>query len=136
EEIGMDAGVRASGWSWGTMFLDVDLDGRPDLLVAAGHLWDIMDADAQERLQNKLTSYPWQRLRWQFPRLPLRNVAFRNKGDLTFEDASQAWGFAGDTGISHALASADLDGDGDLDVIVNRLDAPALVLRNNASAAR
>jgi hypothetical protein len=135
-EIGMLAGVGASGWSWGTMFMDVDLDGRPDILIANGHLWDIMDADVQEGLQNRLKTIPWRRTRWQFPKDTLKNVAFRNRGDLTFEDVSDRWGFGTEADISHTLAAADLDGDGDLDVVVNRLDAPALILRNNVSASR
>src|SRR4029079_10795533 len=135
-EIGMLAGVGASGWSWGTMFMDVDLDGRPDILIANGHLWDIMDGDVQEGLQNRLKTIPWRRTRWQFPKMTLKNVAFRNRGDLTFEDVSDRWGFGTEADISHALAAADLDGDGDLDVVVNRLDAPALILRNNTSANR
>ncbi len=135
-EASLYAGVQASGWSWSTMFLDVDLDGWQDILVANGHLWDIMDADTQERLQNRLTDVSWRRLRWEFPKLPLRNVAFRNRGDMTFEDASARWRFGTEDDISHAFAAGDLDGDGDLDVVVNRLGSPALVLRNDASAAR
>ena len=135
-EVAQFAGVSASGWSWGTMFLDVDLDGRQDLLIANGHLWDIMDADVQEGLQNRLNSIPWQQLRWQFPKLAIKNVALRNRGDLTFEDVSAAWRFGIEDDVSHAMATADLDGDGDLDVVVNRLGAPALVMRNDASAAR
>jgi hypothetical protein len=135
-EISQLAGVQASGWSWGTMFLDVDLDGRQDILVANGHLWDIMDADTQEGLQNRLTDVPWRKLRWQFPPLPLKNVAFRNRGDLTFEDVSDKWRFGTEADVSHAMAAADLDGDGDLDVVVNRLRSPALILRNDASAPR
>ena len=88
-EVSSLAGVQASGWSWSTMFLDVDLDGWQDILIANGHAWDIMDADIQERLQNPLSAVHWQRLRWEFPPLLLRNVAFRNRGDLTFEDASE-----------------------------------------------
>jgi hypothetical protein len=136
QEVSQDAGVQASGWSWSTMFMDVDLDGWQDILIANGHLWDIMDADTQERLQNRLTAVKWQRTRWEFPPLKLKNVAYRNRGDLTFEDVSDAWHFGTEADISHTMAAADLDGDGDLDVIVNRLGSPALVLRNDASAAR
>ena len=135
-EVGMLAGVAASGWSWSTLFMDVDLDGRPDILIANGHLWDIMDADVGESLQSRAGSFAWQRQRWQFPKLPLANVAFRNDGNLHFEDVSKQWGFGAEPDISHAMAAADLDGDGDLDVVVNRLGAPALVLRNDASAPR
>ncbi len=135
-EVSLAAGVQASGWSWGTMFLDVDLDGWQDILVANGHLWDIMDADVQEGLQNRLNEIPWQRIRWQFPPLKLKNLAFRNRGDLTFEPISAAWRFGREEDISHSLAAADLDDDGDLDVVVNRLRSPALVLRNDGSAPR
>lgn len=135
-EVAHQAGVAASGWSWGTSFLDVDLDGWQDVLIANGHLWDVMDADVQEGLQNRLTDIPYQRIRWQFPALKLRNVAYRNRGDLSFEDVSATWRFGTEEDISHALATADLDGDGDLDVVVNRLGAPALVLRNDAPAPR
>ena len=135
-ELAVLAGVQASGWSWSTMFVDVDLDGWQDILVANGHLWDVMDSDTQERLQNRLTDVKWQRQRWEFPTLPLRNVAFRNRGDLTFEDATTAWSFGVEDDISHTMAAGDLDGDGDQDIVVNRLRAPASVLRNDAPAPR
>jgi hypothetical protein len=135
-EVAQFAGVAASGWSWGTVMLDVDLDGWQDILVANGHLWDVMDADVQEGVQNRLQTFPWQELRWKFPKLALPNVAFRNRGNLTFEDAGAKWGFAQEPDVSHGMAVADLDGDGDLDVVVNRLGAPASVLRNNAPGRR
>lgn len=135
-EVAQFAGISASGWSWSTMFVDVDLDGWQDILITNGHLWDIMDADTHERLQKRLSDVHWQRLRWEFPKLPLKNVAFRNRGDLTFEDASEKWGFGTESDISHGQAAGDLDGDGDLDVVVNRLGSEALVLRNDAAAAR
>jgi hypothetical protein len=135
-EAAMEAGVAASGWSWGTMFLDVDLDGWKDLLVANGHLWDIMDADVQESLLSRQNEVSWRRVRWQFPPLRLRNLAFRNRGDLTFEPMGESWRFGTEEDVSHAIASGDLDDDGDLDVIVNRLRSPALVLRNDAPAPR
>src|SRR4029077_8486443 len=88
-ELSQAAGVSASGWSWGTMFMDVDLDGWQDILIANGHLWGILDGDVQEHLQTRLTDMQWQRSRWQFPVLKLKNVAFRNRGDLTFENVSE-----------------------------------------------
>ena len=130
------AGVDASGWSWSAVFTDVDLDGWEDILIGTGHPWDLMDADTQERLRNRLTDVDWRRHRWLYPSLKLPNVAFRNRGDLTFEDVSRTWRFGLEEGISHGLALADLDGDGDRDVVINRLDAPALVMRNDAIAPR
>ncbi len=135
-EVSEFAGVQASGWSWSTMFMDVDLDGWQDILIATGHAWDVMDADTQERLQNRLNDVSWQRHRWEYPQLPLPNVAYRNRGDLTYEDVSARWGFGTEADISHTMAAGDLDGDGDLDMVVNRLGSPALVLRNNAAAPR
>lgn len=135
-EVAAAAGVEASGWSWSAMFLDVDLDGWQDILITNGHLWDMMDGDTYERLRNGLVDIPWRRLRWQFPPLRLRNVAYRNRGDMSFEDASATWGFGLEEDISHAIAGGDLDGDGDHDVVINRLGSPALLLRNDTKAPR
>jgi hypothetical protein len=135
-EIADYAGVAASGWSWSAMFLDVDLDGFEDLLIGNGHTWDLMDADTQEKLKSTVTGVDWRRERRFFTRLALKNVAFRNRGDRTFEDASARWRWGTEEDISHGMAAGDLDGDGDLDVVVNRLDAPAAVMRNDAAEPR
>jgi hypothetical protein len=135
-QIGGYAGIEASDWTWDVLFLDVDLDGYEDVLATTGHLWDVMDADTWERVRTTFTPLDW---RWElalFPKLAVKNVAFRNNGDLTFSDAGVAWGFAGEDAISHGMATADLDGDGALDLVVNRLSSPAAVLRNLTSAPR
>ncbi|MDB4889108.1 MAG: ASPIC/UnbV domain protein [Gemmatimonadetes bacterium] len=128
------AGVSATDWSWGSAFLDVDLDGYEDLLVVNGHRWDIRDADTFERISSN--KVPWNREQGEFPRLDARNVAFRNDGNASFADANRAWGFGDDKAISHGIALADFDGDGDLDVLVTRLDAPPAVYRNESDASR
>lgn len=135
-EIAELAGVDASEWTWGSMFLDVDLDGYEDLLVANGYSRDTQHGDVigrMTRLQGRATIRELNRL---YEPLPNRNVAFRNRGDLTFEDASDAWNVGEDPDISHGLAAGDLDGDGDLDVVINRLDAPVRLLRNDSRAPR
>src|SRR4030095_13393528 len=69
------------------------------------------------------------------PRWPTRNGAFRNRGDGTFEPAGQPWGFE-HLGVSYGMPQADLDNDGDLDLVVNNLNEAASLYRNNAPGGR
>ncbi|HMI44483.1 MAG TPA: FG-GAP-like repeat-containing protein, partial [Gemmatimonadaceae bacterium] len=135
-EIASSAGVDASGWSWSALFLDVDLDGYEDLLIGTGHLWDVMDSDTWERIKASLTGAKWHDEFKLFPRLPLKNVAFHNNRDLTFTEVGEKWHFESKPAVTHGMAAADLDGDGDLDVVTNRLDGAPGVFRNDATAAR
>ena len=134
-EIANYAGVSASDWSWGLMLLDVDLDGYEDALITTGHPWDVNDADTGERVVADPT-IPWNRQLAEFPDLSSKNVAFRNNGDLTFTEVADEWGFGLEDDVSHGIAAADLDGDGDLDVVVTRFGLPTSVFRNNATAPR
>lgn len=135
-QVGDIAGVSATDWTWGSAFLDVDLDGFEDLLAVNGHRYDVREADPYDRIRNTFPRVPWNKESAEFPTLRTRSVAFRNGGDLTFQDVSQAWGFGVDSAISQGMALADLDGDGALDVVVTRLDAPSVVYRNTSAAPR
>ena len=135
-QIAEMAGVDGSEWTWGSLFLDVDLDGFEDLLVANGHGRDMRDGDALQRVTRLRGSVTWNEAKSLYPNLPTRNRAFRNQGDLTFEEVGEAWGFSQGSDVSHGIATGDLDGDGDLDVVLNRLNMPPLLLRNDAVGAR
>ena len=140
-EIAQLAGLAATEWSWMPAFLDVDLDGYEDLLVTTGHLLDSLNADSVAAIQRvrstrKLTDEEQRRLkRLHYPVLNLPNQAFRNRGDLTFEDKGHEWGFDFN-GISQSLCLADLDNDGDLDVVVSHVNQPVGIYRNLSAAPR
>jgi len=137
-EVAQLSGVHASEWSWGAVFLDVDLDGYEDLLIANGHAHDVNHMDSgveQARLVASMKPTERPNTLLMFPRLPAAKCLFRNRGDLSFEDKSREWGF-GDKAISNGMALADLDADGDLDVVINHLNGAPGLYRNEASGPR
>ncbi len=128
------SGLAATDWTWGVAFLDVDLDGWEDLLVATGNGHDVLDLDAQEAIDRAGPGRTRPVLSY-YKKLEQPNLAFRNNHDLTFTETGAAWGFDS-LGISQGLALGDLDGDGDLDVVVNNLNGEAWLYKNNAGSAR
>ena len=139
-EIAFFAGAEASNWSWMPMFLDVDLDGYEDVLIPNGQMRDFQNIDMANKIeamraQKQLNASDIVSMVRMFPEFATPSVSLRNRGNLTFQDTSADWGF-GVKGISQGMACADLDNDGDLDLIVNRLNDQAGVFRNDGPAAR
>ncbi|MBE7504102.1 MAG: VCBS repeat-containing protein [Verrucomicrobiales bacterium] len=136
-ELAWFAGVAGSEWAWSCLSLDVDLDGWEDLLISNGFLHNVDDLDTQERIRNlgRLTVAESRQTALLFERLDTANLAFHNQRDLTFRERGRAWGFDS-LRVSNGMALGDLDGDGDLDLVINCLNDGALVLRNDTSAPR
>ncbi|WP_276168995.1 VCBS repeat-containing protein [Zobellia alginiliquefaciens] len=136
-EVGFMAGISSTDWSWSPLLADYDNDGRKDLYVTNGFLRDLGDldyihyqkaydspvGDVDTKIKMKLKSIS------ELPMADLPNYAYRNKGDMTFEKVSDSWGID-KASCSHGAAYADLDNDGDLDLLVNNMDQPAFVYEN------
>lgn len=133
-EVGWLSGLAATDWSWNVALLDVDLDGWEDVLVATGNNHDVLDMDAQNELDRAGPQSPRPSLDY-YPSLPQRSLIFRNRRELRFEEVGEQWGWQ-EVGIAQGLALADLDRDGDLDVIIGRLNQGVLLYRNEAAAPR
>ncbi|MCA6079180.1 VCBS repeat-containing protein [Fulvivirga sedimenti] len=141
-EVGRLAGVEATDWSWGALIFDMDNDGFKDIFVANGIYQDITDLDYLNFIQDDETKrkiiteegVDYKGLIDPIPINPVSNYAFRNNGDLSFTNMADQWGL-GEPVHSNGSAYGDLDNDGDLDLVVNNVNAVAGVFRNRATEA-
>ena len=138
-DVGYQAGVNATDWSWSALFADLDNDGRKDLFITNGIYRRLNDLDyinyvgndaVQASLANGITKDNLSLLQ-HMPQVALPNHAFRNNGDLTFTDVADAWGL-GDPGFSNGAVYVDLNNSGALDLVVNHVAAPAAIYRNRS----
>ncbi|HSR59105.1 MAG TPA: CRTAC1 family protein, partial [Robiginitalea sp.] len=142
-EVAYYSGVDATDWSWAGLMFDMDNDGLRDIFVTNGINHDLTDLDfvdffANEIIQKMALTGRKESIDSIIQKMPIKpqaNYAFRNKGDITFENANAAWGFETLT-RSNGAAYGDLDNDGDLDLVINNVNMPAFVYRNNTEALK
>lgn len=138
-EIAQLAGVANTDWSWACLLADFDLDGFNDLYVTNGVFRDVIDRDANNKILKKLrqqgrksTAKDFLKFTRMLPQQKLTNYFFKNKGDLSFQDASSSWADEAPS-FSNGAVYADLDNDGDLDIVVNNINSEATILQNHAT---
>ncbi len=139
-EVGQLAGISGTDWSWAPLFADFDNDGWKDLFVSNGILRDINNMDFVKYTAGYSSAYKevggdkkemWKLVQ-EMPSTPLQNYLFRNDHNLGFTNVTGDWGIT-KPGVHDGAVYADLDNDGDLDLVINNLNDGALVYRNNTN---
>jgi len=139
-EIGQLAGISNTDWSWSALFGDFDLDGWQDLFITNGYMRDYTNMDflkftTPEEIRKSLLAGQKPDLYELVKKMPsseVKSYLFRNTGDANFVNASRAWGMDSLPSLSGGAAYADLDNDGDWDLIVNNINQPAFIWQNHA----
>lgn len=138
-DMGRLANVEATDWSWAALMFDMDNDGLKDLFVANGIYQDLTDLDYLNFIDNDETKKKiisqsgvnYKALIDPMPINPVSNYAFKNKGDLVFENVVHEWGM-GDPIHSNGSAYGDLNNDGALDLVVNNVNKEVLIFKNRS----
>ena len=141
-EIGQLAGVAQTDWSWAALFADYDNDGWKDLFITNGYKADYtnMDflaysVDAQLKSQQTGQQVAIADLLKEVPSIDVPNYLYHNNGGITFTNRTQEWGLDRVL-LSNGAVYADLDLDGDLDLVTNNVNEPASLFRNNSETIK
>jgi enediyne biosynthesis protein E4 len=138
-EIGQYAGIHATDWSWSPLMVDFDNDGLKDIGISNGYLRDVTDADfvaynlnfSQKNMSKSEMRAFMNKNTSNLPKLYKKNQFFKNEGNFKFENVSDEW-FQSKGSFSNGAVSVDLDNDGDLDYVVNNINEPVGIFRNES----
>lgn len=136
-EIGRLTGMEATDWSWAALMFDMNNDGLKDVFVANGIYQDLTNQDYLQYVSNEEVvrsivsgnQVNYKKLVELIPSSPVPDYAFQNMGNFIFVDKAAEWGI-GEPNFSNGSAYGDLDNDGDLDLVINSINAPASIIRN------
>jgi enediyne biosynthesis protein E4 len=137
-ETGLQSGVSATDWSWSPLFADFDNDGNKDLFISSGIVRRPVDldfirfADKQKAKGMDATDKYDDETIAAMPDGSSHPFLFKGDGKMSFKDVSDIWGTQKLKGCSNGASYADLDNDGNLDIVINCVNAPALILKNNS----
>ena len=133
-EIAQAAGIAKSDWSWAPLIADLNNDGHKDIFITNGIKKDVTDIDYKDQVLRRGIqgdAMGFQEVFSQWPATTLRNYVFMNDQNLQFRNVAKEWGFEKATN-SNGCTLADLDNDGDLDVVTNNIDGVASVFENSS----
>jgi len=140
-EVAYFSGVAKTDWSWAGLLFDMDNDGNRDIFITNGINHDLTDLDfvnffANEIIQKMALTGRKQAIDSIINKMPVKpqpNYAYKNNGDITFDNANKEWGFETPS-LSNGVAYGDLDNDGDLDMVINNVNMLPFVYRNNSDS--
>ncbi len=137
-EVGQLAGISNTDWSWSPLFADYDNDGWKDLFVSNGYTRDYTNMDFLKFMGDNLRDRQVMRqdllnIVNKMPSSEVKNYFFKNNGNITFANTTEAWGISQPSN-SNGVAYADLNNDGNLDLVINNINKPAFIYENNATA--
>jgi len=130
-DVGFYAGISSTDWSWAPIVQDFDNDGLRDIIITNGFPKDLTDHDFMAFREKSFATKSKREVLKAIPEVKIKNYAFRNNGNVRFTNVTGDWGL-NELSFSNGAAYADLDNDGDLDMVISNINDKAFIYQNKA----